>query len=292
MVIESLHCYPVKALRGVSLRQAVLGRQGLAFDRHWMLVDGKGDFVTQRRLPGLATIDVALTATRLLLSHPDAGQLSLALSRPDRPAERVTVWKDACMAIEEPVAFDDWLGKALGAATHALPGKVRLMRFDERSPRLSPRLPESLPADARFADGFAYLVAFTASLDALNRLLGSQGERPVAMSRFRPNLVVRSSIAWAENACQRLETVGQMSAGTDTQPASNIRLALCEPCKRCKVITVDQDTGEVVQPGEPLATLVRLDQPPGFKGGYFGQNAKLLSAPGERLRVGDSLLAS
>ncbi|MGH8805086.1 MAG: MOSC N-terminal beta barrel domain-containing protein, partial [Polaromonas sp.] len=47
-VISRLYVYPVKSCAGVPVQEAILTETGLEFDRAWMVVDEKGDFLTQR----------------------------------------------------------------------------------------------------------------------------------------------------------------------------------------------------------------------------------------------------
>ncbi|MFW1373617.1 MOSC domain-containing protein, partial [Vibrio parahaemolyticus] len=57
-----------------------------------------------------------------------------------------------------------------------------------------------------FADGFPVLVTVAASLAALNAQLA----RPVAMARFRPNLVIEGAHAFAEDAWRVLK-IGELT---------------------------------------------------------------------------------
>ena len=70
--------YPVKACRGVKVKSARVTNTGFELDRAFCVVDTKGNVVwkgeaiSQRALPVLATIDVALSASgdELTLSAP------------------------------------------------------------------------------------------------------------------------------------------------------------------------------------------------------------------------------
>ena len=61
--------YPVKACRGVKVKSARVTNTGFELDRAFCVVDTKGNVVwkgeaiSQRALPVLATIDVALSAS-------------------------------------------------------------------------------------------------------------------------------------------------------------------------------------------------------------------------------------
>ena len=71
MQVTELNIYPVKSLRGVHLSAARLTPRGLAYDRHWMVVDKARRFVTQRANPPMARVAVRLTDHAHILAPPD-----------------------------------------------------------------------------------------------------------------------------------------------------------------------------------------------------------------------------
>jgi len=70
--IARLFVYPVKSCAGVELTQALLTETGLDLDRAWMVVDGQGEFVSQRELPRMALVKVQLKHYEVVLRAPDA----------------------------------------------------------------------------------------------------------------------------------------------------------------------------------------------------------------------------
>lgn len=280
MQVEALFCYPVKSMQGIRLDQARLYRHGFEWDRRWMLVDRQQCFVTQRQLPALATLQVAITERALVLAHPRAGSIEVPLEAPSSAAESVRVWQDDCQAQPESAQISRWLETALGPAAQGL----RLMRFADGFTRaVAEETSGHQAAHTFFADGYPYLVTTTASLQALNQALNEKGLETVPMSRFRPNIVIGHDRAWDEDRW----------AGIQTLPATDgdgAELAFCTPCQRCKVTTIDQQTAQVPVPAEPLKTLLALNTQPTLKGAHFGQNALLGSREGVLLRVGDPMM--
>ena len=122
-----------------------------------------------------------------------------------------------------------------------------------------------------FADGYAFLLVSEASLEDLNRRL----PRPVPIDRFRANIVVKGTLAFAEDGW------GEFAAGGAV-------LRMAKPCGRCQVTTTDQSTGEVTGP-EPLATLAGYRDSREF-GVRFGMKAVTVRA-GD-IRVGDPVVPS
>ncbi|WP_386082790.1 MOSC domain-containing protein [Vreelandella sp. F11] len=275
MEITQLNIYPVKSLKGISVNHSTLQEHGLAWDRRWMLVDAQQRFVTQRQFPALATVEVALTDKHLVLSHPNAEPLSLSLIEPKGNLRLVKVWNDHCKALPESDDVSRWLVAALGEQAQGL----SMVRFATEFTRaVEDDFLDGGAAHTYFSDGYPFLIATTGSLDALNQALVAKGEAPVPMNRFRPNIVIKSDEAWAED---RWATLSEQS-GT-------FQLALRKPCKRCKITTIDQHTAAVPAPAEPLKTLIELNTQPSQKGAHFGQNATLLEGSGSVIRVGDKL---
>ncbi|MBY5992386.1 MOSC domain-containing protein [Ferrimonas balearica] len=275
MTITDLIIYPVKGLGGIPLAHSTLGVTGLPWDRHWMLVDGAGRFVTQRQLPALATIATALSDHSLTLSRADAPPLVLPLVRDLTELTPVTVWNSQLAAYDEGAEASLWLTERLGAFRGA---PLRLVRFNraQSRPIKAKYLESGEQAHTEFADGFPYLVASRESLAELNRALAAKGSTPVGMERFRANIVVdRLDGPFSELQDHRLS-------------GSGFELGIRKPCERCPVTTVDQTTGQRPDPKEPLATLMTLN-PLAKKGAFFGGNAVLLAGEGSAIAVGDTL---
>lgn len=62
--ITSLRVYPVKSCAGHKVQQATLGDRGLDMDRLWMVIDGVGRFMSQRRCAKMALISPSLPRTK------------------------------------------------------------------------------------------------------------------------------------------------------------------------------------------------------------------------------------
>ncbi|WP_280553674.1 MOSC N-terminal beta barrel domain-containing protein [Halomonas sp. 25-S5] len=279
MRITELHIYPVKSLGGITLGQAELGARGLTYDRHWMVVDDIGRFVTQRQLPHMARIVVRLDDEALILEYPEAAPLRISLRRDDQPRLPVYVWDDQCQALDEGAEAAAWLGAVLGDFKGS---GLRLVRFapDQRRAVDTHFLAPGELAHTAFADGYPFLVVSEASLAEVNRTLQAKGLAPVPMARFRPSIVVDGDEPFAEDGW------GELSLHEGA-----VRLGLRKPCQRCKITTVDQATGKIAVPGEPLRTLVEMSTRLA-PGGYFGQNAILLAGEGQTITVGEALAPS
>jgi uncharacterized protein YcbX len=266
ITLSALNIYPVKGLKGIALEEAVATERGLEHDRRWMVVGPAGEMLTQREYPRMATVWTEIGEDALTLSAPDVSSVDVPLVAPPGPVVRAEVWGNPVEAVAASADADRWLTEYLGLA-------CRLLYMPESSRRLSPK--RFTGNDERlvgFADAFAYLLTGEASLGDLNARLLAKSHPALPMNRFRPNLVVSGSEAWAEDGW------GEIRIGEAV-------LKIAKPCGRCQVTTTDQATGEVKGP-EPLATLSSFRESEEF-GVMFGMN--LVTVKTGRVRVGDKV---
>ncbi|MEU0944312.1 MOSC N-terminal beta barrel domain-containing protein [Streptomyces canus] len=262
----SIHVHPVKAFRSLALQEAEVEPWGLAGDRRWALVDDGGKVVTQRQHPRLAQAAAELLpGGGVVLSAP--GVEPLAVPVPE-PGETVTldIFGDKVEGVPAAdAAAHAWCSAYLGAPT-------RLVHMDDPAGRRPVEPEYALPGETvTFADGYPLLLTSAASLDALNSLI-SEGrhaaEGPLPMNRFRPNVVVGGTDAWAEDDWS-LVAIG------------DVTFRVAKMCGRCVVTTTDQD--RAVRGKEPLHSLARHRR---FGSNLvFGQN--LVPRSRGTIRVGD-----
>jgi MOSC domain-containing protein len=217
-------------------------------------VDAAGRFLTQRTLPRMSLVSVAVDGGVLRLDAPGADALEVPL-RPEAGERRaVDVWGDRCEALSLGDAPARWLTGFLGVAC----GLVYMPDATVRATN-----PAYGPGRVGFADAFPFLLTSTTSLAALAQRGGA-----VPMERFRPNIVVKGAEPFAEDGWARLR-IG----------AVTFRVA--KPCVRCAITTVDPDVGAVagVEPLRTLATFRRSGD-----GVLFGMN--LVHETGGVIEVG------
>ena len=61
LTVSQLFIYPIKSLGGIAVTSATVTDRGFQYDRRWMLVDENNCFLTQRELPQMALLQVALS---------------------------------------------------------------------------------------------------------------------------------------------------------------------------------------------------------------------------------------
>ena len=275
--ISQLNVYPIKSCAGIALDEARLFAHGLEYDRHWMLVDTNGRFVTQRTMPRMALIETELAGGELVVRAP--GQTPFhtpldasALSEAERI--EVTVWRSTLTALDTGAEAAQWFSAFLGAP-------FRLVRFDPSAQRIANReRTGDTIAPLRFADGYPLLVIGQASLDDLNARLAKKGVDAIPMNRFRPNLVLRGIEAYEEDYIDTLRIATE---------ASEIGLRIVKPCTRCPIPTIDQLSGapDPRWPHEPTDTMSAYRADARMDGQLtFGQNAVVTDGAGAALAVG------
>lgn len=254
-VVSGLHHYPIKSCRGISLVEAAITPHGLEQDRHWMVVDHKGRFLSQRRFPRMALIRATPGEESLKIQAPDMSPLMVPADGEGPLAVRV--WGFEGMARDAGEAAAQWFTEFLGVRCRlAAPGPAFQRPVDSHYGQ----------GEVMFSDGFPFLLIGEGALDQLNAKL----DEPVSMDRFRPNIVVSGAAPHAEDGWKRIrigETLFQV----------------VKPCSRCTIPTVHQGTGERGE--EPSRTLASYRT--GDDGEiYFGQNL-IHESHGGVLRVGD-----
>ena len=246
--LSALYRFPLKSGKGEFLRQASLDKLGLAGDRRWMLVDeASGRFLTQRAVPSMSQLSALWNpAGGLTLAAPGHAPIEVDLPAADAQLRGVTIWRDTLRVPDAGEAAAAWASEFIGKPT-------RLVQVPEERARLTEAGYGRDDDKVAFADGYPLLLIGQASLDDLVQKVG----RPLEMLRFRPNLVIEGSEAFAEDGWKRIRI-------------GDVEFRVVKPCSRCILTTIDPQTGARSEDREPLATLQKYRAQ--ADGAMFGQN--------------------
>lgn len=280
--IDHLWLYPVKSCAGIAVPEAELTATGLRWDRHWMVVDRSGEFVTQRELPSMALIQPRLRASGCELDAPGMPALFVPFDA-QGPLVSVRVWGDTVQAFDMGEEAADWFSTFLGRDAPAGLKHLRLVRFDPSQRRAcNIQWTGGRQAWTQFADGFGLLVTSTASLEELNQRLAQAGHAAVTMTRFRPNVVLAGLDAHDE------DRIGPWRVATDAGEAvmDNVK-----PCARCPIPNIDPFTA-LSSPavGDTLQSYRKDRRLAGAV--TFGMNAIVLDGVGQWLKTGQRVAAN
>jgi uncharacterized protein YcbX len=248
--VAELFVYPLKSARAIACSRVRVRPTGFEWDRHWMLINAQGVFLSQRTHPQLACIVPQIEGEELLLRAP--GLPSLRLPR-TFTGERlaVRVHNDRCIGLDEGSAAAEW-------ASRIAAEPARLVRVPAQIERqANPAFAGDVFAPMGFADGFPVLVCNQASLEDLNIRL-PQG---IPMERFRPNVVLEGLSPWAEDRI-------------DTLTFGEVTLRLVKPCSRCTIPSIDQRTGQQAIDPTPVLRQFRFSK--ALRGVTFGENAVIV----------------
>lgn len=263
--ITSLVIYPIKSCRGVAVPSASIAATGLAGDREWMLVDGDGQFLTQREHPRLALVNVALETDGLRVAAQEMPSLRLRPSEVGEPRQCV-LFGETVDAVKAPAEASSWFSSYLGHA-------CELVRVDPGFHRKGGvQYPERDDAPTTFVDNYGVLLLSQASLEDLNRRLPSAAP----MNRFRPNIVVDTLGAYEEEFIE-------------TATLGEVKFQFTNVCTRCNLTTVDQATG--IMGEEPFRTLSSYRFDENLRGVRFGAYLSVTEGIGRLIALGDELSA-
>jgi len=255
--IDALYLYPVKGCGALAVDQLLIDAEGGATgDRHWAIVNARGEVTWQGDHPRLALVHPGPVDGALVLTTPGMAPVHIPTEGPLSPVH-VTIWNDRERRAEVFDAEDAgqaaaaWLTRVTGAL-------LRLVRLGEA---------------ARRRDSVNRLHMTTrASADAVDRHLAEAGDAPADPRRYRANVVLRGDApAFEEDFLQAFEG-----------PAG--RIEVTSPCVRCVVPNVDPSDASVSpRPLEALTALSAVHHP--GKPTTFGVYGR--AAPGTRLATGD-----
>lgn len=235
-ILQSLHIYPIKSIAGISLSNSWVDDLGLSFDRRFVVSDLNGQFITARTEPTLCLIRVNLTEHGVILTAPDMPALVINYRELSSEYQNITVWNDDIQAQYGNKTYDLWFSQYLKKP-------CQLLYFGENSQRCVSNSHKKIA----FADGYPLLLISQASLDDLNKKMSGQSPQEISMAQFRPNLVVNSCDAFAEDTWQHIR-IGE------------VEFEVSKPCSRCIFTTVNPTSAGKHPQQEPLKTLTTYRQ--------------------------------
>lgn len=266
MNIKQLFIYPVKSFAAITQSSMAIEPTGPVGDRRFVVVDPEGNFLSQRKFPKMATIDVEFCGDTIYLSVGD-----LEISVPTTPSGTlidIKIHSDACQGIDCGDRIARRLSEVIGTP-------CRLVFQDPTIPRVRHASAVGSNIEVSFADGYPILLLGTKSVDDLNQRLQQGGHSTVLPNVFRPNILFDGdgTTAFMEDDFSRIQ-IGE------------VILRAVKKCSRCSIINVDQLTGVPCDKGWPLKILAsyrRVD-----KGVFMGMNC-IVERPGT-IRLNDEII--
>lgn len=269
--VVGLNYYPIKSCGGIKADEVAFSELGVKYDREWMLVGSKGQFLSQRVHPKLALVQTHIEDGSLTVTAPDMNELTIPLERdPDAEVIPITLFKKPGTGTDQGTDASGYFSEYLGRG-------ARLLRIEQ--PRLVKPECRVDGASERtgFADGFPLQLTSTNSLAELNEHI----EQPITIDRFRSNITVEGAPAYDEDYWREI-LIGKLRAFAVRASA------------RCPIPNIDQQIGNLPKERRVTsalrATRQAVDPISGEVGEFFGQNIVHVFQPGTTVKVGDKIL--
>lgn len=244
--LTKINIFPVKSLDGYSPESAIVEKQGLQYDRRWMITEPNGMFMTQRNKGRMALLKAVVENGILSIFEKENPQNGIFLLVSSLIHEFVDakIWDDHVVSTlvsrEANTFLSDFLHKKCQLVT--MPATT-IRRVD----------PNYNTGDdiVSFADGYPFLIIGEASLAELNSKIEERNTSSdplstnMSMRRFRTNFVFSGGQPFEEDAYTNFKI-------------GDVDFLGIKPCARCVLTTRDPDTG--VKGKEPLDTLMTFRQ--------------------------------
>lgn len=199
MKVTRLSFFPIKSCKAVNPDEIAIDEYGVVGDRRFMLVDGGGRFISQRKCPKLATVTATLInkdGNQLLhLSHPDTKDFILQPVYCDSRVE-AGLWSNQVNVVDQGDAVAKWFAAILGPGYE----HVRLTWIAEKHGGYKQQVNENdIPQALRgklpstsigLTDGAPVSLASNESLADLNSRLQPITGEGIDLSRFRMNIEI------------------------------------------------------------------------------------------------------
>ncbi len=252
LTLTEINIYPVKSLDGYSPQSAIVEKQGLQYDRRWMITEPNGLFMTQRINGRMALLKAVVENGFLSIFEKENPQngIKMPISSQIQESVNAEIWDDHVSSVlvsHEVNAFlSDFLNK-----------KSQLVTMPATTER---RVDDNYNTGndiVSFADGYPFLIIGEASMAELNKRIAERKltDTPLSIRRFRTNFVFSGGQPFEEDTFKNFKI-------------GNVDFIGVKPCARCVLTTRDPDTGSKGK--EPLDTLMTFRQQ-GQKI-LFGQN--------------------
>ena len=199
ITVTGLNIFPIKSCKGCIVTEITTDSYGVVGDRRFMLIDGTGRFISQRKYPKLSQVVVKwvendIGVKVLNITAPNMNEL-IVLPVYDGGRIETTVWSDTVMTVDQGQQASDWFSKYLEigasfirlvAAAESSPGYTR--HVSNFPPTLKGKLP---PTSVHLGDAAPVSLISNESLGDLNERLNERvNGHQVTLNRFRMNIEI------------------------------------------------------------------------------------------------------
>uniref|UniRef100_H3AUI3 Molybdenum cofactor sulfurase n=1 Tax=Latimeria chalumnae TaxID=7897 RepID=H3AUI3_LATCH len=251
VTLTNIYLYPIKSCTAFEVKQWPVGRQGLLYDRNWMVVNLNGVCLSQKQEPRLCLICPVIDLERGILIIKAEGVDPLTISLKEESMEQYQfcqskVCGDRVKTYDCGKKAAHWLSMVLGRQCQLIRQSSDFNR--DLKKKFAKGHGEMQSASLSLVNEAQYLLINRASIQHLCEQINmSEKASSTALmkteeliQRFRANFVTSGTRQYEEDEWTEV-TIGSFSFQVMGQ------------CSRCQMICIDQETGK--RSNEPLHTL-------------------------------------
>ncbi|XP_062319922.1 molybdenum cofactor sulfurase [Osmerus eperlanus] len=283
--LVTIYIYPIKSCAAFQVCDWPMGPQGLLYDRGWMVVNGNGVCLSQKREARLCLIhpQVHLPSNTLHLHASGMDSISVPLNIPNETLQRNKVCQskvcgDRVKTVDCGEEAASWLSEFLGQPCRLIRQSSDVIRDMKNG------LEQGMPSALSLVNEAQYLLINRASVELLLKHITSRQEGSEdhpsfniqqLIGRFRANLVIDGIEPFEEDDWSHL-----IIGNTNFQVAGQ--------CGRCQMIGVNQDTGAKTK--EPLLSLSAYHKGKVTFGVYLNHQLQENPTEAYTLTIGSSVM--
>ncbi len=231
MTISELFVYPIKSTARIPVMEHEVNITGFKGDRMFVVMNQEKQVLTGREYPRLLGVNALLDNNAIRLTAPEKEELIVHFSEKDRRVEGIGLFKNVVSGYALGEEASGWMSELLGI-------KCELVAMKELHRPMLLRHGAKDGDVVSYADASPVHLLSEASVEDLNTRLA----KPVNIHHFRPNMVVKDCLPYAEDQWKRV-VIGECEFEVHLH------------CKRCVFSTIDPESQEKDINGEPLRTL-------------------------------------
>ncbi len=225
--IDEFYIYPLKSVSPVKLDKLELSREGLKYDRNWMIVTSNGMVVTQREFPQLNKIKCIDQSYFYTLKIEDSGFQDISFKKDGHLEEELEVclWGTKFKAYKTQSLLSEWFSEYLSE-------KVFIVSSADRT-KLTP---DNRLVPLSFQDSMPVHLINLKSVTDLSSRCGLY----IDPMRFRANIYLDMKIPYEEDTIKEIII-------------NDKKFIFVKPCERC--IMVNLTPNQINFSKEPLLSL-------------------------------------
>ncbi|XP_040840596.1 molybdenum cofactor sulfurase [Ochotona curzoniae] len=240
-VVTNIYLYPIKSCAAFEVTSWPIGKQGLLYDRSWMVVNHNGICLSQKQEPRLCLIQPCIDLKQRIMVIKAKGMEPIEVPLEENSEQgricQSKVCADRVNTYDCGEKISNWLSKFFGRPCHLIKQSSSFQR-NAKVKHGKDQFPATT-ATLSLVNEAQYLLVNQSSVWELQQQLSTSDENgkeelfPMKdlISRFRANIITNGTKPFEE------EKWDGISVGS-------LHFQVLGPCHRCQMICIDQKTGQ------------------------------------------------